>query len=102
MPMTAHITTIHDQVWLCPITLQVIDDWERWSKKTIFDIENPTARDFGFICWRAAFYAGKITKRLSLSDFMRLVCGWDIINTDLPVSVQVEEWLKEQDNGNEQ
>lgn len=98
MPMTAHIITIDEEVWLAPITLKVIDDWERWSKKTMVDIAKPQARDLAYICWRAAFYAGHITRRTHLDDFMRKVYGWDIINTDLPVSQQIEQWLKDQND----
>jgi hypothetical protein len=94
--MTAIVCTIHDEVWHCPVTLQVVADWERYTGRNMADMASPTATDFGYLCYRAAFYAGHIPKKMRLQQFMQLVNGWDITHIDIPISVQVEEWLRDQ------
>lgn len=94
MMMTAHIRTTTDELWLAPITLQVVADWEKWAGKAVSDLAEPTAMDMGYLCYRAAFYAGHISRATSLKRFMQRVVGWEILNTTTPVSEQVENWLR--------
>ena len=96
--MTAVICTTSNEVWHCPVTLLVVDDWEKYTGKTLADMGSPTAEDFGYLCFRAAFYAGHINRKTRFRDFMGLITGWDITHIDIPISVQVEDWLKDQGN----
>jgi hypothetical protein len=96
MPMHAQITTINGDVWLTPITLKVCADWEHWSGKTLAAMAEPTALDFAYLCWRAAKYAGQISKRVSLDSFAKMVNGWEIVNIEPNGINQLEDWLKEQ------
>lgn len=96
MAMHAQVTTINDDVWLLPITLQVCADWEKWSGKNISAMAEPTAMDFAYLCWRAARYARKIPNRMRLEDFAAIVNGWEIVNITPNGIDQLEDWLKDQ------
>ena len=96
MTVQAQITMNNGEVWLCPVTLKVCMDWERWTGKPLSAMAEPYASDFAYLCWRAAFYAGKISKRLSLDQFAIDVAGWEILNIEPNGIDQLEEWLKEQ------
>ena len=96
MALHAQVTTITGDVWLCPITMQVCIEWEKWSGKTLADMADPTASDFAYLCWRAALHAGYVKKRMRLDQFAAIINGWEIINIAPNGIEQLEDWLKEQ------
>lgn len=93
MGLNAQITLINGEVWVCPVTLKVLYEWEEWSGQTATNLDNPSIKDMAYICWRSAYYARRISKFVSLDHFARKVNGWDIVRVDNNIGDTVEEWL---------